>query len=215
MLGKVAVSHLGNTYGIPERPTNPGQCKVCADLFTPGLNTLLQTVVRGARLDLCACVLVCVCVCVCIFTHYAQGYGASIFIPYPPIFSHCLPQVKSRLVDTWGRGADFSELQSALAPHIACYRDMCFPQRTHANAQEITDLYCLHALNHVLKYVRVRGVWLPCSLPRVYVCARAGVHSEMVYVCDALNHVPKSLLPRSLVRVCVFIYGFVRVSTSG
>ena len=81
--------------------------------------------------------------------------------PYHAVFPHShvvllrAQQTKTRLLDTWGHDRDFSPLQSSLAQHVACYRDVCFPARTHDNAEEIMDLYCMHALNHVLKCVRL------------------------------------------------------------
>ncbi|XP_022224007.2 digestive organ expansion factor homolog [Drosophila obscura] len=44
-----------------------------------------------------------------------------------------------------------SSLQSELF-HIANnYQDLYYPHRTHSNAEEIRYMYCLHALNHMLK----------------------------------------------------------------
>ncbi|SPP73180.1 digestive organ expansion factor homolog [Drosophila guanche] len=44
-----------------------------------------------------------------------------------------------------------SALQSELF-HIANnYQDLYYPHRTHSNAEEIRYMYCLHALNHMLK----------------------------------------------------------------
>ncbi|KAH8272837.1 hypothetical protein KR018_001996 [Drosophila ironensis] len=44
-----------------------------------------------------------------------------------------------------------SPLQSELFSIASNYLDLYFPQRTHSNAEEIRYIYCLHALNHMLK----------------------------------------------------------------
>eukprot|EP00124_Ichthyophonus_hoferi_P000693 Ihof_evm22s27 gene=Ihof_evmTU22s27 len=45
----------------------------------------------------------------------------------------------------------FTAIQSEIMTHMARYRDILYPMRSHKNAQEIIDAYCLHALNHVYK----------------------------------------------------------------
>ncbi|XP_034653883.1 digestive organ expansion factor homolog [Drosophila subobscura] len=44
-----------------------------------------------------------------------------------------------------------SALQSELFHVANNYQDLYFPHRTHNNAEEIRYMYCLHALNHMLK----------------------------------------------------------------
>ncbi|KAK2818452.1 rRNA-binding ribosome biosynthesis protein utp25, partial [Arthroderma sp. PD_2] len=45
----------------------------------------------------------------------------------------------------------FDPLSSSLTPYIFGYRDTLFCSRTTQNSDKLRDLYCLHALNHVLK----------------------------------------------------------------
>ncbi|XP_033251811.1 digestive organ expansion factor homolog [Drosophila miranda] len=44
-----------------------------------------------------------------------------------------------------------SALQSELFHIVNNYQDLYYPYRTHSNAEEIRYMYCLHALNHMLK----------------------------------------------------------------
>jgi U3 small nucleolar RNA-associated protein 25 len=44
-----------------------------------------------------------------------------------------------------------SDMQKELLAHMVAYRDVSLPLRTNENAAQIRELYCLHALNHVLK----------------------------------------------------------------
>lgn len=66
--------------------------------------------------------------------------------------------VKKSLVDQlptaniWNMNqGHLSELQLELFAIINSYKDLYFPHRTHKNGEEIRVVYCLHALNHVLK----------------------------------------------------------------
>jgi U3 small nucleolar RNA-associated protein 25 len=45
----------------------------------------------------------------------------------------------------------FTELQRGLFGFVNKYKDCLFSQRSHQNATELRNLYCLHALNHVFK----------------------------------------------------------------
>ncbi|EDV36262.2 uncharacterized protein Dana_GF12052 [Drosophila ananassae] len=44
-----------------------------------------------------------------------------------------------------------SALQSELFNIVNNYQDLYYPHRTHSNAEEIRYVYCLHALNHMMK----------------------------------------------------------------
>uniref|UniRef100_A0A2C9LKU3 U3 small nucleolar RNA-associated protein 25 homolog n=1 Tax=Biomphalaria glabrata TaxID=6526 RepID=A0A2C9LKU3_BIOGL len=48
-------------------------------------------------------------------------------------------------------GASLSPLQHQLFCAMNCYQDLLYPKQTIKNTEEIRVLYCLHALNHVLK----------------------------------------------------------------
>lgn len=48
-------------------------------------------------------------------------------------------------------GTIFSNLQSELFSIMNNYQDLFYSQRTHVNGEEIRFVYCLHALNHILK----------------------------------------------------------------
>ncbi|XP_055879595.1 U3 small nucleolar RNA-associated protein 25 homolog [Biomphalaria glabrata] len=48
-------------------------------------------------------------------------------------------------------GASLSPLQHRLFCAMNCYQDLLYPKQTIKNTEEIRVLYCLHALNHVLK----------------------------------------------------------------
>lgn len=58
-------------------------------------------------------------------------------------------QVKQRLAEAWP--GTLSDMQKELLVHITAYRDVCVPLQTSENAAQIREMYCLHALNHVLK----------------------------------------------------------------
>ncbi|KAM5466530.1 rRNA-binding ribosome biosynthesis protein utp25 [Microsporum audouinii] len=45
----------------------------------------------------------------------------------------------------------FDPLSTCLTPYIFGYRDIFFCSRTTQNSAKLRDIYCLHALNHVLK----------------------------------------------------------------
>lgn len=47
--------------------------------------------------------------------------------------------------------AILSNLQTELFSIVNNYQDLFYPQRTHANGEEIRFVYCMHALNHILK----------------------------------------------------------------
>lgn len=47
--------------------------------------------------------------------------------------------------------AVFTNLQTELFSVMNNYQDLFYPQRSHANGEEIRFTYCLHALNHVMK----------------------------------------------------------------
>ena len=63
-----------------------------------------------------------------------------------------LPQLKPKLAKS---ALDvipkFDLISGSLAPYIFQYIDMLFCARTAQNSTRLRDLYCLHALNHVLK----------------------------------------------------------------
>ncbi|XP_065832625.1 U3 small nucleolar RNA-associated protein 25 homolog [Oscarella lobularis] len=71
--------------------------------------------------------------------------------------------IRTRLVNHWKtvnnpetkdketKHAFFTPLQESLFSHISNYRDLLYVQRDFENGEEIRRLYCLHALNHVLK----------------------------------------------------------------
>ncbi|XP_065831929.1 uncharacterized protein [Oscarella lobularis] len=71
--------------------------------------------------------------------------------------------IRTRLVNHWKtvndpeakdketKHAFFTPLQESLFSHISNYRDLLYVQRDFENGEEIRPLYCLHALNHVLK----------------------------------------------------------------
>ncbi|PFX26374.1 Digestive organ expansion factor [Stylophora pistillata] len=70
-------------------------------------------------------------------------------------------KIKSRLALSWqainkipNSEGLFSPLQQDLFYHINAYKDVYFSSRTFQNGDEIRRLYCLHAVNHILKLVR-------------------------------------------------------------
>ncbi|XP_048586436.1 U3 small nucleolar RNA-associated protein 25 homolog [Nematostella vectensis] len=66
-------------------------------------------------------------------------------------------KVKAKLIKTWDNlynasgKASLSALQSNLFNYINSYQDLFYHHRTFENAEEIRRLYCLHAVNHILK----------------------------------------------------------------
>lgn len=61
--------------------------------------------------------------------------------------------MKKRLADQWvaSRGRQLSAPQQRLFAVMCDYADLLYNDRSLLNASEITALYALHALNHVLK----------------------------------------------------------------
>lgn len=51
------------------------------------------------------------------------------------------------------KSAKFNSAEQSLAPYIFGYNDLLYCSRTLANGQSLRRLACLHALNHVFKYV--------------------------------------------------------------
>lgn len=47
----------------------------------------------------------------------------------------------------------FNSVQQSLAPYVFGYNDLLYCNRTLSNGQSMRQLACLHALNHVFKYV--------------------------------------------------------------
>ncbi|XP_065069024.1 U3 small nucleolar RNA-associated protein 25 homolog [Rhopilema esculentum] len=67
-------------------------------------------------------------------------------------------KVKDKLTERWHKvnqselkQGTFTELQNSLFNHINCYKDVFYSQRDFDNGEEIRKLYCLHAVNHILK----------------------------------------------------------------
>ncbi|XP_062587252.1 U3 small nucleolar RNA-associated protein 25 homolog isoform X2 [Saccostrea cucullata] len=54
-------------------------------------------------------------------------------------------------VDSLGNGAPLTPFQFSLFRVLNKYQDVYYPERSHKNGEEIRLVYCLHALNHVLK----------------------------------------------------------------
>nr|XP_022332031.1 digestive organ expansion factor homolog [Crassostrea virginica] len=54
-------------------------------------------------------------------------------------------------VETLKNGASLTPFQTSLFKVLNRYQDVYFPERSHLNGEEIRLVYCLHALNHVLK----------------------------------------------------------------
>lgn len=47
--------------------------------------------------------------------------------------------------------AEFDSSSGRIAPYLFGYYDMLYGARTPANAGKLRDMYCLHALNHIIK----------------------------------------------------------------
>lgn len=65
--------------------------------------------------------------------------------------------LKHRLQESMaGKKSNFDAVEQTLAPYVFGYRDLHFCNRSLNNGKSVRQLACLHALNHVFKYV------LPC-----------------------------------------------------
>lgn len=53
------------------------------------------------------------------------------------------------------RKPQFNALESHLAPFLFGYQDVLYCERTPSNGESLRQLTCLHAINHILKYVPV------------------------------------------------------------
>ncbi len=54
--------------------------------------------------------------------------------------------------------AQLNTVEGAIAPYVASYHDILFCHRSYENAESLRRLTCLHALNHVFKYVNFGSV---------------------------------------------------------
>jgi U3 small nucleolar RNA-associated protein 25 len=62
--------------------------------------------------------------------------------------------LKKKLIDPVTKQRDsFNPLEQNMAASIFNYRDILFCDRTAANAENLRRLTCLHAINHIFKYV--------------------------------------------------------------
>lgn len=52
-----------------------------------------------------------------------------------------------------GQNTKFDAVEQSLAPYVFGYRDMLYCNRSYQNGKSVRRLACLHALNHVFKYV--------------------------------------------------------------
>lgn len=76
-----------------------------------------------------------------------------ISVPAPVSSPSDLP-LKQKLRESMAKqSAKFSSTEQSLAPYIFGYNDLLHCNRTLANGQSMRRLACLHALNHVFKYV--------------------------------------------------------------
>ncbi|XP_031555549.1 digestive organ expansion factor homolog isoform X2 [Actinia tenebrosa] len=66
-------------------------------------------------------------------------------------------KVKNRLRNSWrlsnksAEPNEFTPLQKKLFPYINSYQDVLYSNRSFDNGEDISKLYCLHAVNHILK----------------------------------------------------------------
>lgn len=49
------------------------------------------------------------------------------------------------------KGQTFTKLQKELFSIVYSYQDLYFPERSLKNSEEVRFVYCLHAVNHILK----------------------------------------------------------------
>lgn len=62
--------------------------------------------------------------------------------------------LKQRLKESLvGKKSNFDAVEQSLAPYVFGYRDLHFCNRSMSNGKSVRELACLHALNHVFKYV--------------------------------------------------------------
>lgn len=79
--------------------------------------------------------------------------GDQISVP-APVSSLAELSLKHRLKEPQaGRKSNFNAVEQSLAPYIFGYRDLHFCNRSMNNGKSVRELACLHALNHVFKYV--------------------------------------------------------------
>lgn len=63
-------------------------------------------------------------------------------------------KLKKRLAAPFEKvNGEFTPLQKVLAPYVFAHQDVLFCSRTLGNAEELRRITCLHALNHIFKYV--------------------------------------------------------------
>lgn len=76
-----------------------------------------------------------------------------ITVPAPVADSSEL-SLKHRLRESMaGKKPNFDAVEQTLAPYVFGYRDLHFCNRSLNNGKSVRQLACLHALNHVFKYV--------------------------------------------------------------
>lgn len=75
--------------------------------------------------------------------------------PPAPVLSPSDLPLKQKLSESMAKKpTKFSSTEQALAPYIFGYNDLLYCNRTLADGQDIRRLACLHALNHIFKYVQ-------------------------------------------------------------
>lgn len=81
-------------------------------------------------------------------------------VPSPVLSAAELP-LKHKLLETGAvKKMKFDAVEQSLAPYVFGYTDLLYCNRTTANGESLRRLACLHALNHVFKYVLLLPVFL-------------------------------------------------------
>lgn len=76
----------------------------------------------------------------------------------PQISDHSNLSLKHRLKESLeSNKTKFDDVEQSLAPYLFGYRDLLYCHRTVQNDNSVRRLSCLHALNHVFKYISLSG----------------------------------------------------------
>jgi len=82
-----------------------------------------------------------------------DGLEGKALIP-PPVSGIKDLKLKKKLRESMeAKHPEFDQVEQTIAPALFNYQDLLFCNRTVANSQSLRRMACLHALNHVFKYV--------------------------------------------------------------
>lgn len=92
-----------------------------------------------------------------------------------PVSSPANLSLKHKLQESAAvKNFSFDAVEQSLAPYMFGYRDLHYCNRSSNNGKSVRQLACLHALNHVFKYV----LSSPALVDLIYANQSTGLETE-------------------------------------